>query len=110
MTASDRTLFDVNGDGFMIFEGLSLKLRADVFVPRGESRHLIHAATRSLDKVETTNLPFHVLYVCEKPGQMQMGTNMSCLSQPKRTRGTRSHASEESWSNILITTTFACWM
>ena len=87
MTASDRTLFDVNGDGFTIFEGLSLKLRADVFVPRGESRHLIHAATRSLDKVETNNLPFHVLYVCEKLGQRQTGTNMSCFVTAEENTG-----------------------
>lgn len=47
---TSKSLFDAHGNGWMIFEGLRLKLRSDVFVPRGESRHLVHAATRVIEQ------------------------------------------------------------
>eukprot|EP00435_Cladocopium_sp_Y103_P062060 s429_g23.t1 len=47
---TSKSLFDAEGNGWMIFEGLRLKLRSDVFVPRGESRHLIQAATRVIEQ------------------------------------------------------------
>jgi len=49
---TSKSLFDAHGNGWMIFEGLRLKLRSDVFVPRGESRHLVHAATRRWVKLD----------------------------------------------------------
>ena len=47
---SSEKLFDAEGHGSMIFEGLRFKLRSEVFVPRGESRHLIQAASRHMAK------------------------------------------------------------